>query len=336
MATAPTPVPPAPPASGDVLITWPDYDASAEHLGALLIGAGHRLRLEPKRGARSTVDMIGLVGGAVGAIVSTDPFNAAVLDAAAELRVIARVGVGTDSVDLAAATARGVAVTITPGANESTVADHTVALMLATLRRVTEHDAGVRAGRWDRTGDHAPWLLSESTIGLVGFGHIGRLVARRLSGFDVRVLVTDLQPAGDPAVEQVELDVLMAQSGVISLHAPLTPATRGVIGARELALARPDAILVNTARGGMIDEHALAAALREGRLRGAALDVFADEPPHASELLTLPNVILSPHIGGLSDRSIETMTRRATASVVDVLAGRRPAHLANPEVELRA
>jgi phosphoglycerate dehydrogenase-like enzyme len=319
-----------------VLITWPDYDASAEHLGAVIAGAGYGLRLEPKLGARSAVDMLGLVPGVVGAIVSTDPFDAAVLDAATDLRVIARVGVGTDSVDLAAATERGVAVTITPGANEGTVADHTVALMLAALRRVTEHDAGVRAGRWDRTGAHTPWLLSESTVGLVGFGHIGRLVARRLRGFDVRILVNDLQPTGDAGVEQVELDVLMAQSDVISLHAPLTPATRGVIGARELALARPDAIVVNTARGGMVDEAALVAALREGRLRGAALDVFAGEPPRDSALLTLPNVVLSPHIGGLSDRSIETMTRRATASVLDVLAGRRPAHLANPEVDLRA
>jgi phosphoglycerate dehydrogenase-like enzyme len=314
----------------DVLVTWPDYDPAGAHTGAVLAAAGLGVRLEPKRGARSVADMLGLVASAAGAIVSTDPFDAEVLAAAPELRVIARVGVGIDSIDLDAATARGVAVTKTPGANEATVADHTLALMLAALRRIPEHHAGVRDGEWNRTGAHTPWLLTGATVGLVGYGRIGQLVSDRLHGFGVRVLVAD--PAGtlDPRVEDVDLDTLLATADVVSLHTPLLPETHNLIGPAELARMRSTAVLVNAARGGVVDEDALAAALREGRLRAAALDVFATEPPTESALIGLPNVVLSPHIAGLSTASIEEMTARATTSVVDVLAGRVPTDLANP------
>jgi phosphoglycerate dehydrogenase-like enzyme len=204
--------------------------------------------------------------------------------------------------------------------------------MLAALRRICEHDAAVRRGEWNRTGEHAAWLLSGSTVGLVGFGHIGRIVAERLRGFDVRVVVADPVDPRDAAVEPMSLDALLAASDVVSLHVPLLPTTRSLIGARELALMPPGAILVNTARGPVVDEEALVDALESGRLRAAALDVFADEPPLASRLLGLPNVVLSPHIAGLSTTSVRDMTRRATASVIDVLRGRAPAHLANPDV----
>ena len=315
-----------------VVVTWPDYDADGEQTGGALARAGLRVRLEPKLGARSASEVGRLVRDAVGAIVSTDPFDAAVIANSPALRVIARVGVGVDSIDLEAATAHGVAVTVTPGANEGTVADHTLALMLAAVRRISEHDAAVRRGEWNRTGQHAAWMLSGGTVGLIGFGHIGRIVAARLRGFDVRVLVNDPIEPCDPSVEAVELDVLLAASDVVSLHVPLLPTTRGLIGARELALMRPGAILVNTARGGVVDETALVDALERGRLRAAALDVFADEPPVGSRLLRLPNVVLSPHVAGLSIRSVRDMARSATASVIDVLRGLPPAHLANPEV----
>jgi len=277
-----------------------------------------------------------LARGAAGAIVSTDPFDADVLERCPELRVIARVGVGVDSIDLDAATARGVAVTITPGANEVTVADHAVALMLSALRRICMHDAAVRRGEWNRTGEHTAWLLTGKTVGLVGYGRTGRLVAERLRGFGVRLLVSDPAAAArDDEVELVELADLLAAADVVSLHVPLAPGTRGLIGAEQLALMRSHTVLVNTSRGGVVDELALAEALRTGRLRAAALDVFADEPPVGSPLLELPNVTLTPHVSGLSTDSIAEMTRRATASVIDVLAGRAPADLANPAV-LRA
>src|SRR6476659_4700624 len=314
----------------EILVTWPDYDAV--DVGAALRDAGLAVRLAPKLGRRSPEELRALACKAAGAIVSTDPFDAEVLDGCPALRVIARVGVGVDSIDLEAATARGVAVTVTPGANEVTVADHTLALMLAAVRRICAHDAGVRRGEWNRTGDHTPWLLSGATVGLIGYGRIGRLVAERLHGFGVQLLVSDPVAPLDDGVDAVTLDSLLAASDVVSLHVPLQAGTVGLIGARELALMPSRAVLVNTSRGGVVDERALVDALRAGRLRAASLDVFADEPPIASPLLALPNVTLSPHVSGLSTESIAEMTRRATASVIDVLSGRSPADLANPAV----
>jgi D-3-phosphoglycerate dehydrogenase len=314
-----------------VVVTWPDYDAGDGGPGAALTAAGFRVRLEPKLGLRSVTEMRRLLVGASGAIVSTDPFDATVFAAAPELRVIARVGVGVDSIDLDAATRHGVAVTVTPGANEATVADHAVAMMLTALRRIREHDASVRSGEWNRTGESTPWTLSGRTVGIVGYGRIGRLVAARLRGFDVEVLINDFHPV-EVTAGVVGLEELLERAEVVSLHVPLTPRTHNLLGERELALMREDAILVNTARG-VVDEAALERALSSRRIRGAALDVFRREPPPPSGLLQLPNVVLSPHIAGLSVESIATMTALATASVVDVLSGRMARlRLANPQV----
>jgi len=313
---------------GEILVTWPSFAA-----GARLAAAGLRPRLAPKTGARTPAEVAALAAGAVGAIVSTDPFDAAVFAAAPALRVIARVGVGTDSIDLAAATAAGVVVTITPGANNETAADHAVALILAALRRIVEHDASVRRGEWRRGGPLTPWDAHGTVVGLVGFGAIGRAVARRLRGFGVELLVAD------PAVGAVEggratpLAELLERADVVSLHLPLDAATAGLIGAAELARLRPEAILVNTSRGRLVDEPALIAALASGRLRAAALDVFADEPALPAALLALPNVTLTPHIGGLSTDSIERMVELATASVLAALDGTLDAAVvANPDV----
>ncbi|MBS1887534.1 MAG: phosphoglycerate dehydrogenase [Actinobacteria bacterium] len=276
--------------------------------------------------------MRGFLTGVAAAIVSTDPFDADLLADCRDLRVIARVGVGVDSIDIDAATKCGVAVTVTPGANEETVADHTVALMLAALRRICEHDAGVRRGEWNRTGGHTPWTLHGATVGLIGFGRIGRLVARRLRGFDVEILVADPAATSSSEGVAVPLETLLRRATVVSLHAPLLPQTHHLIGSEQFALMRPEAILVNTARGPIVDEAALLAALEQGRIQGAALDVFESEPPRLDDLGARPDVVLSPHNAGLSVESVGEMTRRATASVIDVLSGRRPADLANPEV----
>lgn len=316
----------------EVLVTWPDYDAEDPELGGALTDAGCQLRLAPKRGAREAAQVKEMAASAAGAIVSIDPFDAEVLESCKELRVIARVGVGTDSVDLAAASRLGIVVTITPGANESAVADHTVALMLAAVRRISEHDYAIRRGEWNRTGSHTPWELAGATVGLIGYGHIGRLVGERLSGFGVRLLFSDPIEHQAADATRVPLETLLQESDVVSIHAPLLPSTRQLLGASELGLMRDDAVLVNTARGGVVDEQALIEALETGRLRAAALDVFDHEPPRSSRLLALRNVVLSPHVGGLSDRSIHEMTRRATASVLDVLEGRIPSHIANQDV----
>jgi phosphoglycerate dehydrogenase-like enzyme len=307
-----------------ILITWPDFESDGADSGRRLTAAGHVLRVAPKRARRSPAEMLGLVDGVEAAIVSTDPFDAAVLNAARRLRVIARVGVGTDSIDLEAAARHGVAVCTTPGANTASTADHTVALMLAAVRRVPEHDRTVREGGWERTGSATAWELNGATVGLVGYGAIGRLVRRRLSGFGVRVLVCDPHLGEAAGVERVALETLLSASDVVSLHLPLTAATRGLLDRERLALLRPHAVLVNTARGGLVDEDALADALERGALRAAGLDVLAFEPPGATRLRELPNVVLSPHVAGLSQRSVAEMTRRAADAVLDVLEGRRP------------
>jgi phosphoglycerate dehydrogenase-like enzyme len=316
-----------------VLVTWMNFDPDDARTGARLREAGLEIVLAPKTGARSAAEMAVLAREAVAAIVSTDPFDRQVFAAAPRLRAIARVGVGTDSIDLDAATEAGVVVTTTPGANRETTADHALALILAALRRVVEHDASVRRGEWRRGGDLTPWELHRSTVGLVGFGDIGQAVARRLRGFDVDLLVCDPAARARRGFARVELSELLSRADVVSLHVPLTDATAGLIGAQELALMRPSAVLVNTSRGGLLDEHALAAALEASRLRAAALDVFDDEPQIPRALRALRNIVLTPHIGGLSERSVASMTDCATTHVLDALNGcLDTAVVANPAV----
>lgn len=311
---------------GKVLVTWIDYDPDDPDTGGRLRDAGFEIALAPKHGARSPAELASLVRNAVGAIVSTDPFEASVFAAAPLLRVIARVGVGTDSIDIAAATEAGVVVTTTPGANHETAADHALAMILVALRRIVEYDASVRRGEWLRAGAMTAWDLHGTRVGLVGFGAIGRAVYRRLAGFGADVLVTDPAiPPSPPGArprgghEVVGFDELVARADVVSLHLPLLDSTRGIIGPAELGAMRRETLLVNTSRGGLVDEDALVAALTARRIRGAALDVFADEPRVPTALRQLPNVVLTPHVGGLSDGSIRRMTRDATGSVLGVL-----------------
>lgn len=323
-------------ALSSVLITWPDYPTEGSPVCARLAAAGLRIQREPKLGDRSSAEMCELAAGASAAIVSTDPFDAHVFVACPELRVIARVGVGIDSIDVAAASAAGVAVTTTPGANESTTADHTIALMLAAVRRVAENDAAVRRGEWPRSGPHVAWDLAGTVVGLIGYGRIGKLVAKRLTGFDARILFTDPHEPADDHAQRVELDTLLATADVVSVHTPLVPGTRGLIGSREFAVMRPETVFVNTARGGVVDERAMIDALEGGRIRAAALDVFESEPPRSARLLELRNVVLSPHVGGISQLSVGDMVTQATAAVLDVLGGWVPEGLVNPEVLVRS
>lgn len=305
-------------------MTWIDFDPDDPDTGGRLRAAGLEVCLAPKHGARGHEELARLAHNAVAAIVSTDPFERSVFAAAPRLRVIARVGVGTDSIDIPAATEAGVVITTTPGANRETAADHALAMILAAIRRIVEHDASVRRGEWLRAGAMTPWDLHGTTVGLVGFGGIGRAVARRLKGFGTRVLVADpalALTAPASGFEVVDLESLLARAHVVSLHLPLLESTRDIIGSTELAAMRSDALLVNTSRGGLVDEDALVTALAAGRLRGAALDVFADEPRVPPELRALPNVVLTPHVGGLSASSITRMTRDATDNVLNVLAG---------------
>lgn len=316
--------------TGTVVVTYPGFDPDDPRSAGLLRAAGLETRHQPRSGERTAADVARLMHGAVAGIVSTDPFDESVFAACPDLQVLARVGVGIDSIDVEAATRAGVAVTITAKVHADSVADHTVALMLACTRRLVENDRAIRAGDWDRGGRLLAGELTGATVGIVGLGRTGQAVARRLAGFDVELLACDVAPLAAPGVEQVPLDELMSRSQVVTLHVPLLPSTRGLVGARELGLMRKDAILVNTSRGAIVDEGALADALREGRLAGAALDVFTHEPPAGSPLLALPNAVLSPHVGGISSRSQPSMLEQAAASVVAVLELRAPAGLVNP------
>lgn len=244
------------------------------------------------------------------------------------LRLVANFSVGYDRLGVEELAARGVAVTNTPGVLSAATADLTFALILALRRRVVEGDALVRRGEWESRWTHG--LLAEeltgSTLGIVGLGRIGQAVARRAQGFELRVLYTQRARAETDLADYRELDALLAESDVVSIHTPLTPETNGLLDARRLALLRDGASLVNTARGEIVDEPALVAELVSGRLR-AGLDVFAHEPHVPAELLPLPNVVLTPHLGSGTRQTREAMTR----IVVDnVLAFERGEPLLSP------
>ncbi len=316
----------------DVVVTWPVYDRQGPSTGALLQAAGLGIRLHPRTGNRTAEELIEILGEAVGVIASTDPFDASVFAACPNLRVIARTGVGVDAIDMEAATAAGVVVATTPGANEEAVADHAMAMILALQRRLAENDAAIREGRWDRAGSLTPGDLYGATIGLIGSGVIGNAVIRRLRGFGSTICVYDPFLAQAPdGTELVDLRELLDRSDVITVHAPLTDGTKGLLGADEFAAMKPGSFIVNVSRGGIVDEIALAASIRAGHLGGAGLDTFASEPVGNSPLCELPTVIMSPHIAGLSHRSIAAMTEQATQAVLDVVQGRLPAHPKNPE-----
>jgi glyoxylate reductase len=239
------------------------------------------------------------------------------LDLLPGLRLVANFGVGYDRLDVAALGRAGIAVTNTPGVLSAATADLTFALILSVRRRIVEGDTAVRAGAW--TGSWPDGFLAEeltgSTLGIVGLGRIGEAVARRAAGFELRVLYTQRRRVDTDLGEYRELDELLADSDVVTIHAPLTAETRGLIDARRLSLLRDGTSFINTSRGEIVDEPALVAELVSGRLR-AGLDVFANEPHVPEELLSLPNVVLTPHLGSGTRQTREAMTRLAVDNLL--------------------
>ena len=269
----------------------------------------------------------------------TEKVDADLLDVAgSNLRIVANVAVGFDNIDVAACTARNVAVTNTPGVLDETTADFTWTLLMAVARRVVEGDRLARSGAWQQWNFD---LLCGSdvwgkTLGIIGFGRIGRAVARRASGFRMRVIYTSRLRAPDAVekelnAEYLSRDQVLAEADFLSLHVPLNQDTRGLIGPSELAKMKPTSFLINTTRGPVVDEAALVEALEKGTIAGAALDVFEQEPL-ISDGLRRDNVVLAPHLGSAS---VETRTRMAMIAVENVIAffdGKRPPTILNPEV----
>ena len=269
----------------------------------------------------------------------TDTITAEVMDAAVHLKVISNYAVGFDNVDVKAATGRGIVVTNTPGVLTETSADLTWALLMATARRIVEADAFMRNGKY--TGWGPMMLLGGDvygkTLGLVGMGRIGCAVARRAAGFNMRVLYYDVNRLSEDEEKALNLeysgfDELLKEADFVSLHVPLLPSTRHLVGARELSLMKPTSYLINTSRGPVVDEKALVEALRSGKIAGAGLDVYENEPEMAPGLPELENVVLLPHI---ASASVETRTKMGIMAAQNLIAGLRgelPPYCVNPEI----
>ncbi len=268
-------------------------------------------------------------------LAGSELLTAELLSLAPRLRVIARTGVGYDAVDVAAATARRIAVTITPGANQESVAEQMFSLLLALSRNIVNNDRTIRAGGWSRA---LVQPLRGKTLGLVGLGRIGRAVASRAVAFGMRVIAFD--PISSPEIDtqlginRCSFEDLLAESDVVSLHLPLVPATRGLINRETLARMRRGAYLINTSRGGLVVEADLAESLASGHLGGAGLDVFNSEPPEpGNPLLSLPNAVFSPHLGGIDAKGMADMGEMAARCIVSLYQGQWPEGcVVNPEI----
>lgn len=281
-------------------------------------------RLVPNHYERKLVraELIELLAGASAVVASTEPYDEEVFAANPQLRLVARTGVGLDSVDLDAARAHGVAVSTTPDGPADSVAELVVGLSVCLARHVGRADRGLRGGNWNRlTG----WLLKARTVGIVGFGRIGTRVARLLAPFGCTVVATDIDPtvagvAKDLGVELLDLETLVARADLITLHVPLTDLTRGLVAEPFLEAMKPGALLINTARGPVVDEAALLAALESGHLGGAAIDVFNTEP-YTGPLAACEGVLLTAHMGSCSDEGRKAMELGAARAVAAFLDG---------------
>jgi D-3-phosphoglycerate dehydrogenase len=275
-------------------------------------------------------EMLDLVGGVHGVIVGVDEVTAPVIQASTGLKVISKHGVGVDNIDLAAATAAGVVVTNTPEANKVAVAELTIALMLALARRLVKHHQVISGGGWAR---EMGTELAGKTLGLIGCGRIGYEVTKRARALEMEIIFYDQYTLKVPDARQVSLDELLARSDYVSVHVPYTPETHHILGAEAFAKMKDGVYVINTARGGTVDEAALYEAIVAGKVAGAALDVRPKEPPLPDDPLnTLENVILTPHAGATTREAVLRMAKGAAENLLAVLRGERPPNVVNPEV----
>jgi glycerate dehydrogenase len=296
-----------------------------ETLGATLRSPGFPHRYV-EHDATSPGEVVERLRGATICITNKVPVRADALARLPDLRLIAVAATGTDIIDKEAAAARGVTVVNIRDYAFNTVPEHVLALMFALRRNLLAYAGDVRAGRWAKARqfcflDHPIRDVAGSTMGIVGFGAIGRAIARRAEALGMRVLAHDVAPRDG----LVDLDTILRESDVVTLHVPLTPQTRGMIGASELARMRPGAVLINTARGGLVDEAALAAALKEGRIAGAGFDVLTEEPPRNGNVLlddpSIPNLIVTPHVAWASLEAMQILADQLVDNIEAFVAG---------------
>ena len=312
-----------------VLLTdyaWPDLQIEE----STLAGAGASLIVADDTSSAALKSMVGQVDAIM---TCWAPIPREVIEAAEQCRVIARLGIGLDNIDVAAATARRVAVTNVPDYCLTEVAEHTMALLLGLARHVTRFDGAAKQGQYDLLGVPTMRRVAGQTVGLIGYGRIGQTVGRLAAALGMRVVAHTRSQRKLTGAEWLSLEELLSASDFVSLHLPLTGESRKLIDASRLAQMKPTACLINTARGALIDHVALAAALAQDRLAGAALDVHEPEPPDLTQpLYRDPRVIITPHAAFSSMESLRELRQRATQSVIDCLEGRDPRNLANPEV----
>jgi len=321
--------------SWKVLITARTLDEVGQQAVAILKNAGCELVIPPKYGPHPADTLLKLLPGNNAVFASMDKFTAEVLasEAARNLKVISRWGVGYDAIDVPAATKNGIVVAYTPGLLNETVADCAFALLLSIARRIHLGHQGMSAGRWEPHWGHD---VHGKTLGILGCGRIGLAMARRGTGFSMRILAHDICANPDAeklGVQFVSLDELLGQSDFISLHAALTPENRGLLNEARLRKMKPTAYLINTARGALIDETALANVLNEGVIAGAALDAFVTEPlPVEHPLRSAKNVLLTPHLASFARETGARVSNTGAQAIVDLMNGRRPQFVVNPEV----
>ena len=315
-----------------ILVTSRSFAGSEGEHKEVLRRKGFELTLAAREHPLTSDELAAAIPGHSGAILGLDTCDATVISAAPELRVIARQGVGTDNVDLDAATRHGVVVTNTPGANGTAVAELAIALMLILARDLRTHIVRPEgAGHGRRSG----WELLGKTLGVIGFGAIGRDVARRAQAFGMQVLAHDpcaMPPFEGLDVELIGLRELLEAADVLTLHAALTEGTMNLMGGAEFESMKPGAYLINTARAELVDQDALLDALRHERLGGFASDVVEDAGTVPAALLEHPRVVVTPHIGATTTEAVERMSLAAARSVIDVLAGTNPEHVVNRDV----
>jgi phosphoglycerate dehydrogenase-like enzyme len=318
--------------SWNVLITARVFTTVGAEALKKLREAGCNVILSDSYGPLKGQQLLDKIATVDATLASPDGYAPEVLRSpeAARLKIISRWGVGYDSIHIPTATEQGIVVAYTPGLLNETVADWTFALLLGIARRIHLGHITVMEGKWTNHWGHD---IHGKTLGLIGCGRIGQAVAKRASGFDMKVVGYDIQPCSNPAIRNVSLDELLETSDFVSIHAAATPENRGLIGEAQLRRMKPSSYLINTARGPLVNEAALTRALKEGWIGGAALDVFCSEPlPLDNPLRTAPNLLLTPHLASFARETGDKVCLAASDAIIDLMEGRKPRWVVDPEV----